>query len=202
MSEIDDQTLVAYVDGELDLALQAEVETALARDPGLRERVRLLRETSSAVRVAFDHALHGAAPVPDPRATTRAGSVEARPSAKRFSLALAASLVSVLVGAGAAYLAATLQFERSERARLEAELRDAQALNGALESAPSGHTVRWTDPGSGTTSELTPVRTYRNATGQYCREYQHQNVHFGEQLGVACRSGDGQWKVRLRYYPG
>jgi anti-sigma factor RsiW len=38
---LDDSTLVAYVDGELDDASAAEVESALASDPAAQSRVQV-----------------------------------------------------------------------------------------------------------------------------------------------------------------
>ena len=50
MNSIDDITLVAYVDGELDPATCAEVETLLADSEALRQKVRGLRESTALVR--------------------------------------------------------------------------------------------------------------------------------------------------------
>ena len=62
MNSIDDITLVAYVDGELDPATCAEVETLLADSEALRQKVRGLRESTALVRAAFNHALYGTTP--------------------------------------------------------------------------------------------------------------------------------------------
>ena len=68
----------------------------------------------------------------------------------------------------------------------------------ALESEPSGKTTTWTNPDSGHTGTVTPVRTYQQASGQYCREFE-QTVMIGGQrqksYGTACRQPDGSWQI-------
>jgi surface antigen len=74
---------------------------------------------------------------------------------------------------------------------------DAVYASRALETAPSGNPVTWTNPDSGNRYTVTPTRTYRNAGGQYCREFTtwgwiggyEQQLH-----GTACRMADGSWK--------
>lgn len=73
-----------------------------------------------------------------------------------------------------------------------------QASQRAFESMPAGQTVAWNNPDSGHSGTITPVRTYEQAPGQYCREYQ-TTVNIGGQneqaYGTACRQPDGSWKV-------
>jgi surface antigen len=73
----------------------------------------------------------------------------------------------------------------------------AQNAHRALESTPSGKSVAWTNPDTGNSGSVTPVRTYQQ-DGTYCREYQ-QTVTIGgkaEQThGTACRQPDGSWKT-------
>ncbi|MFQ5938875.1 MAG: anti-sigma factor family protein [Alphaproteobacteria bacterium] len=63
MTKLDDETLVAYADGELDPRRVSEVEAALQIDAEARERVRIFKETAAMVGNAFDGPLHQ--PVPD-----------------------------------------------------------------------------------------------------------------------------------------
>jgi surface antigen len=74
----------------------------------------------------------------------------------------------------------------------------AQAAQQALEVAPVGSPVPWTNPDNGHTGTVTPVRTYQVASGGYCREYQQIVTVGGQQqqsYGTACRQPDGSWKV-------
>ena len=62
MRKLDDDHLVAYLDGELDAAEYAEVEAILEGDAETRARLVILSETTTMVRRAFDDVLHE--PVP------------------------------------------------------------------------------------------------------------------------------------------
>ena len=57
MNPIDDDTLQAYVDGELDAAEAARVDAALAQDDALAGRVRQMRALNARLRAAFDPVL-------------------------------------------------------------------------------------------------------------------------------------------------
>ncbi len=73
-----------------------------------------------------------------------------------------------------------------------------RAASYGLEHKSSGEPTSWSNPDSGHRGTITPVRTYRGASGRYCREYQ-QTVTVGgrteQAYGTACRQPDGSWKV-------
>ena len=68
----------------------------------------------------------------------------------------------------------------------------------ALEVNPVGQASTWSNPDSGNSGTVTPVRTFQTAAGDPCREYQ-QTVTIGGQTetayGRACRQADGSWKI-------
>ncbi len=68
----------------------------------------------------------------------------------------------------------------------------------ALESNPVGQASTWSNPDSGHSGSITPVKTYQTAAGDPCREYQ-QTVTIGGRTetayGRACRQADGSWKI-------
>lgn len=74
----------------------------------------------------------------------------------------------------------------------------ALATQRALNDKPSGTTTTWKNPDSGNSGSITPVRTYQNQSGQYCREYE-QTVTIGgkpqKSYGTACRQPDGSWQI-------
>jgi surface antigen len=73
-----------------------------------------------------------------------------------------------------------------------------EAAQRALETAPSGQATNWHNPDSGRSGSVTPTRTYQNADGTYCREYQTDVVISGKKqqsFGTACRQPDGTWKI-------
>jgi surface antigen len=65
-------------------------------------------------------------------------------------------------------------------------------------SAPVGQQINWNNPQSGNYGTITPTRDGRDATGNYCREFQ-QTINVGGQpqqgYGTACRQPDGTWKI-------
>jgi surface antigen len=65
-------------------------------------------------------------------------------------------------------------------------------------SAPVGQQITWNNPQSGHSGTITPTRDGRDATGNYCREFQ-QTINVGGQpqqgYGTACRQPDGSWKI-------
>ena len=64
--------------------------------------------------------------------------------------------------------------------------------------APIGQTVVWSNPDTGNSGTITPVRDGTASSGEYCREFQ-QTVTIGgrtqQTFGTACRQGDGTWRV-------
>lgn len=97
MSELDENTLVAYVDGELDAASAREVERALEASPVARNTVAKLRSSATLVRAAFADALHEPPP-PGLVAMLRAAAPRRR--SPTYWLPLAAS-IALLIGVGA-----------------------------------------------------------------------------------------------------
>ena len=74
----------------------------------------------------------------------------------------------------------------------------AEAQQKALESTPTGTPVAWTNPDTGHSGTITPVKTYQSG-GTYCREFQSNVVIDGKPdkaWGTACRQPDGSWKVQ------
>lgn len=74
---------------------------------------------------------------------------------------------------------------------------DRAQMRSALESAPSGQTVAWTNPDNGAHYEVRPTRTYYHRR-QPCREYTTTAMIGGKKqriYGKACRTADGDWRV-------
>jgi surface antigen len=73
-----------------------------------------------------------------------------------------------------------------------------QASQRALETAPPGQPLPWSNPQSGVSGTITPSNYYQTAQGRYCREYS-QTVNIGGQVssgyGTACRQPDGSWEI-------
>jgi surface antigen len=104
---------------------------------------------------------------------------------------LVATSVGTLLGA---YLgnAAGKSLDRAD------QLYASRAEYEALEYTPSGSSTPWRNPDTGHYGSITPIETYETASGQYCREFQHQAQIGGrtrDVYGTACRTPDGQWQA-------
>ena len=74
---------------------------------------------------------------------------------------------------------------------------DRMEMQRALETAPTGRAVAWSNPDTGNSYTVKPVKTYYQSQ-QPCREYITKAIIGGknEQIyGKACRQGDGSWRV-------
>jgi anti-sigma factor RsiW len=121
MQKRSDDRLIAYLDGEIEVAERREIEAWLDSDPAARQKLAALAESANLVRLAFDEVMHE--PLPDRLiAAARGETAAAEPSAqvlpfKRrrgaergaasqrwwLGLPVAASLFGVLLGGGVAY---------------------------------------------------------------------------------------------------
>jgi anti-sigma factor RsiW len=182
MNPIDDELLMAYADGELDAAHAAAVETQIAGDPDAREAVRRFRESRRLAGTAFAEE-----PVPPAlEAAVRAAARRHRPADNviRFPAPVAprkaahrlplAAAIALLLAAGGAWW---LSHAPSGR------------LSAALETAPSGTSVALDD------GTVTPVATFRDAAGRWCREFSLAGAEAS--AGIACRAGNADWTVEV-----
>jgi surface antigen len=74
---------------------------------------------------------------------------------------------------------------------------DRACMGHALELAGDNRRVRWSNPDTGTTYLLTPVRGFA-ITGHPCREFDLRTSHGGHSetgKGQACQIGDGTWQL-------
>ncbi len=203
----DTLTMSAYLDGELDPETAAEIEVAAARDPELRQRLDGLLRVNAMVRVAYDEPLHE--PVPDDLlaainncpapARSQADNViplrTASPRVRRASAAwatAAAAAVALVIGAGGALL--TTSGTNETQTALTGETRTAvrQFVNEALETLPNGQQAP-IEVDNRFIGSVTPLRTYVNAEGIYCRDYV---ISMGLNSGTstACRVEPENWR--------
>jgi anti-sigma factor RsiW len=123
MQKPSDETLIAYLDGELDADSRSEVESWLEADAEMRDHVAALATSAEVLRAAFEPVLHEAVPerllaaargVPAASAEIvdfkAAQKVRAsRPLMQRpwARFAVAAGVAGLLIGGGVGYFAAT-----------------------------------------------------------------------------------------------
>jgi surface antigen len=104
-------------------------------------------------------------------------------------------LVGVAIGTLAGALIGQEVGRSLDRADRQAMENTAQQ---ALEYNPTSRSATWRNPDSGHSGTVTPVKTYREPSGRYCREYTQTVMIEGEEhkaYGTACRRPDGNWEI-------
>lgn len=213
---MDRDILVAYADGELDADEARRVEAWLRNDPAARACLSQLRETGAMLRGAF------ATPTETPppsravdliRTAMRdhgdAPALRGRvPGRRWWPQAIAASLAALAIGVAGYGLGRHHgggEIRRLEALRAADEKVIEAAVSRALEKQLSGVPIEWTSRESGSRGSITPVRTFRNSDGQWCREY-HETVERGGAIetrrAIACREDEGQWRRRAQLLEG
>jgi len=185
--KFDDETLMAYVDGELDARARAALEAAAACDPALAQRIALQQRLRARLRREFDPVL--AEPVPERLLAAAQGAATPEASAKLFELRrpqarwswpqLAALAASLLLGAllGPWLLRSPASFVTRDGALVAGDTL-AHALSQQLASSQPADA---------------PAQigvSFRAHSGNYCRTF----VLRGELAGLACLER-GNWKL-------
>ena len=194
MNPIDDDTLQAYVDGELDAAMVARIDAELAQDEQLASRVRTLRDLQLRLRAEFDPVLAERVPTrlsallqqPAPSASARAASTISHALGRRGGAARHRTrrwwLPSAAVAASIAMLAAGLWWKAGSDL---VHVRDGQQFaSGALSRALDHALASAPDPGSRIVIGL----TFRGADGRICRTFVARERTMA---GLACHAAEG-----------
>ena len=213
MLEPGEFSLMAYADGELDAETAADVEAACAAAPALQTRLDALLKSTALLRAAYGRPAHE--PIPDyliagimahgAEPTTEAAEnvVALRPRRRpRVAYlgrgwAAAAAIATLLIGFGGAE--AWRAYRGESRDELRVAVSDTvlrQAVNQALETLPNGRGAPVALP-NGLSGSITPLRTYVNGEGLYCRDYlvALSNEADGEEhTAAACRHDTGDWR--------
>lgn len=189
VNEYDDETLMAYADGELDEARRSHIAADIAQDPALARRV----EQHRALRTRIEGAYSSVAdePVPDHlrhAARGRRGNLVpfaargARPDTPRWRVREWAAMAASLVVGGVLgwQLMATRGGDiRTQGGALVASGELAKALDSQLASEQP---------------DEAPVRiglSFKSNEGGYCRSFASSNA---SAAGLACRRGE-QWEI-------
>ena len=75
---------------------------------------------------------------------------------------------------------------------------DNECIRKALDAAPDQKQVAWQNPDANAQYKITPVKSYNDRAGRYCREYLTEAVVGGRTekgYGTACRQPDGAWEL-------
>jgi hypothetical protein len=206
-----DETLLAYVDGELDPTECRSVEAALATDADAAERVALMRRSATALRGAFDEIM--SEPIPErlialvdrhgPGRANGRGKASSRggrlgwllwPMNLGFAAALAAAALVVGIGLG--------QWRPSPDGDYRLAGVDngdgayAAAVAAAMEPGYTGASARYERPDIGVSGVITALDPVDAGGGIACRAFRDE-ARSGEIVttgrGIACRGADGVW---------
>lgn len=182
---VDDETLMAFADGELRSEERAAVEAALAGDPALRERLKAHQELRSRLSAAFDGAL--SEPVPErlsaaarPRAAEIVSLADRRApkwSAREWGAMAASIAAGLLIGIGVMNTQAPL----------------IAASNGGLEARGALAHALDTQLASDAPGAVRIGLSFASRDGNYCRTF---SVTRSNTSGLACREGDG-WAIAM-----
>lgn len=197
--EFDDETLMAFADGELDEATAARLESAMGRDETLAIRVAEFLETRVTVASAMKPLIHE--PVPDALlASVQRMAESARqpaednilafrpkqaatpaPARQPWLMPVAASLLAAVTGIGGFMLGMQSAPSAGNDAAL-ATLLDRVASGGDVDLGTSG-------------DALQIVSSFRDEQGDLCREYELKRQGVST-VSIACRES-GTWVTRL-----
>jgi anti-sigma factor RsiW len=194
---LDDETLMAYADGELDAAQRAEIAAALQRDPALAARVDKHLALRAEVAGAFATVLTRPVPenlraaaagsaTPADRARgnvvqfpTRSARAPATPWRAREWLAMAASVLLGVVISWRAWSPGDTGTITAQRGALVAHGVLAAALDRQLAANQSNDAA------------VKIGLTFKARDGSYCRSFA---LREGGITGLACRAG-GEWRI-------
>ncbi|MFP8833337.1 anti-sigma factor family protein [Hydrogenophaga sp. XSHU_21] len=193
---IDDDTLVAYLDGRLDDAHSAQIEARLAEDEAARRRLDELAQASELARRAFDPVLREPLPptmidaiwrATDPRRASRWRAWLASVTRLQGGWSVGGprlALASLVLALGVGWLAQGLW--RGDALQAGDTLAEG-SLTLALDTAHSGEVLRTR------TATLELLGSFLAADGRACRALQQRSGEV-DTLAVACRDG-GAWQV-------
>lgn len=201
MKPIDDDTLQAYVDGELDAAGAARIDAALAHDDVLARRVQRARELRAQLKAAFDPVLDE--PVParlsarlrpaSPQAPVAPTSLPTHPARRgmgasrhraprRWLVSGAAVAASIAVLAVALWWKQGGDLVRMHDGRQFAAGTLSRALDQGLASAPDPH------------ASIAIGLSFRSADGNICRTFVQRTQP--AMAGLACHEAAG-WSLPI-----
>ena len=201
----DDQTLIAYLDGELDSQQREALEAALQHDPALQARLAALQDSDERIKAHFDAVLEEPVPahllalLEDEAAGTSSGAVTGQ-GASSTGASWSEQLMELLGFNGwrgwgavtAALLAGVLIGQMPRQAADDAiwlvgadGYYAAAELASALETQASGVSE----------SSIQVTMSYREDGGGYCRSFVWSAV--AQPLaGAACRT-DAGWRMQV-----
>jgi hypothetical protein len=190
----DDETLMAYVDGELDGARRAEIEAALGRDPELARRVAEHRALRARLSDAFEPVLRQ--PVPAQLEKLARGGSRAAPRGNVVPFPAKASPPAGTRWRGREWtaIAASLVLGVFLSWRFLAPQPGAfDSADGALVAAGELATALETRLASESAGSVNIGMSFKTDDGAYCRSFM---LRESATAGFACRE-NGRWEIPM-----
>jgi len=178
-----DETLIAYVDRELDAESSAAIEAAASADPQLAERIQRHRALRNAVHAAYEPVLEE--PLPQRLLDLASGAQPAAEVRARRWTWLEWSAIAVSLALGIGIGAAVLQAPSGELAAGNGRL----VASGELATALS----RQLASNQGADAPIRMGLTFISRDGKYCRTFLWRK---GAQAGLACNDA-GAWQIAV-----
>jgi hypothetical protein len=224
LSEISDDVLMAYADGELTDDSRIRVDAALACDPNVQRRLAVFTATGKNLANLFDapmqepvparliHAITSSTDGAGASNLTRSSeaNVVRFPSRRRPPFigtparAMAASLTVLLAAASAFWLLKPPSNDAQSTFGLatsgSAEKIAGDALASVLETVPSARTAE-----RKIASEIATIRptfSFATSASGYCRQYDIFRDKLDGLTGVACRQPTGAWRIEIHWPSG
>ena len=201
--KFDDLTLSSYVDGELDPESMGEVEAFLESDADARKFVVNAIKTTARLRQSFNKVLYEQ--VPEQLINTIL--TQSQKKGRLFTvfhpaLRMAAAIILILVGFGAGWLVPTNGDLPAFTMPTPLPAVYDKVVQEAMEYNLSGAPREWQSPENQAVIIVTPVKTYRDNSGQYFREFRMEVSTASERRqvnGLAYRQ-KGEWKTKAVYF--
>lgn len=212
-SDFSDETIMAFIDGELDHNKSELFKKALQNDSVLAQKVAELQFNDARLSGSLSAALSN--PMPSIQMPVRKKTGVVTRVTDGLSSALnvmqgpfrfhfpAVVYSGVVLGLG--IVIGNLFPVNDDDIRLsDASLYEARvvlaAINRALENNSSDTRYDWSNPHLGTSGGVTPLKTWKTLSNQYCREYkldwvEDQDSH--SKIETACRSSAGNWQTDI-----
>ncbi len=209
MDNFSDETLMAYADEALPPAEMRRMAALIARDTGLSARLQPYVVTRTALPRIFSDAQLGpiprrlldtvmSAPIGTQQQSSRTSSVFE--NLRNFllpetsfgrTLALCGTVIAI---AGAGWIVSNVGLRNGGSHELIANVDDKPLARGALATALETALMRQ-QVAAADGSIIMPVVTFRNADGQFCRQFEISGTGTTALGGYACRNSSGQWQV-------
>lgn len=212
--QFDDETLMAFADGELDAETRLAVEKAMETDNTIADRVALFARTGALGKQALgpladepvpeallasvkamveDHARTGGEESVGENNVIPLAAATRKPwgaSSSRWAMPLAASVALVIGGLAGFYIASTPGGNTVDGLRI-AQF-DQPGLIDALGAVPSGSDITLASTGD----RLRMIATFRDAEDGLCREFEVDRDDRSTFVSVACRMTE-TWEIQF-----